>query len=96
MPGLDIGQDSLIGAGAIVTKSISPYVVAVGNPAKEISDVRKIRNKITGEPVYPWRYYFKNYMPWQEKGFEEWYKTLDKNEKDRLLEDVIIEELQNA
>lgn len=81
MPGLDIGQDSLIGAGAIVTKSVEPYAVAVGNPAKQISDVRKIKNKITGEPVYPWREHFNNYMPWDEGGFNAWYASLDINEK---------------
>lgn len=77
MPGLDLGQDCLIGAGAIVTKSIEPYAVAVGNPAKQISDVRKIKNKITGELVYPWRDHFSNYMPWDDVGFEAWYASLD-------------------
>ncbi len=81
MPGLDIGQDCLIGAGAIVTKSVEPYAVAVGNPAKTISDVRKVKNKITGEPVYPWREHFSNYMPWDEKGFAAWYASLDIDEK---------------
>lgn len=58
MPGLDLGQDCLIGAGAIVTKSVDPYTVVVGNPAKSISDVRKIKNKVTGKLVYPWREHF--------------------------------------
>lgn len=82
MPGLDIGQDCLVGAGAIVTKSVDPYAVAVGNPAKVISDVRKIRNKITGEPVYPWRENFSNYMPWDGIGFDAWYASLDLEEKE--------------
>lgn len=81
MPGLDIGQDSLIGAGAIVTKSVEPYAVAVGNPAKSISDVRKVKNKITGEPVYPWRKHFSNYMPWDKDGFDAWFSSLDIEEK---------------
>ncbi|WP_422925471.1 serine O-acetyltransferase [Singulisphaera sp. PoT] len=33
-----IGSDALIGAGAIVTRSIPPRGVAVGNPARVISD----------------------------------------------------------
>lgn len=82
MPGLDIGQDSLIGAGAIVTKSVVPYAVAVGNPAKVISDVRNIKNKITGEAVYPWREHFSHYMPWEKIGFDAWYSSLDLGEKD--------------
>ena len=82
MPGINIGQDSLIGAGAIVTKSVDPYAVAVGNPAKIISDVRKIKNKITGEPAYPWREHFETYMPWEKIGFDAWYNSLDLSEKD--------------
>lgn len=81
MPGLDIGQDSLIGAGAIVTKSVEPYAVAVGNPAKTISYVCKVKNKVTGEPVYPWREHFSNYMPWDKVGFEAWFATLDLDER---------------
>lgn len=84
LPGLDIGQDSLIGAGAIVTKNVEPYSVAVGNPATIVSDVRKIRNKITGEAVYPWREHFSKYMPWDETGFNAWYASLDINEKAKL------------
>ena len=83
MPGLDLGQDCLIGAGAIVTKSVEPYAVAVGNPAKQISDVREIKNKITGEPVYPWRDHFDNYMPWDGIGFDAWYATLDLGQKEQ-------------
>ena len=82
MPGIEIGQDALIGAGAIVTKSVAPYDVAVGNPAKPISDVRKIKSKITGKPVYPWREHFTNYMPWEKIGFDAWYSSLDLSEKE--------------
>ena len=81
MPGLDLGQDCLIGAGALVTKSVEPYAVAIGNPAKKVSDVRKIRNKITGELAYPWREHMSNYMPWEGSGFNAWYASLDIDEK---------------
>ena len=84
MPGLDIGQDALVGAGAIVTKPVPNYAVAVGNPAKVISDVRQIKNKITGEAVYPWRKHFSHYMPWAETGFEQWYSALDLPEKEHF------------
>lgn len=36
MPGVTIGEKSIIGAGSIVTKSIPDYCIAVGNPAKVI------------------------------------------------------------
>ena len=37
LDGVTIGQGSVIGAGAVVTKDIPPYSVAVGVPAKVIS-----------------------------------------------------------
>lgn len=36
LPGVHIGKKSIIGAGAIVTKSIPDYSIAVGNPARVI------------------------------------------------------------
>jgi len=36
MPGTFIGKGSIIGALSVVTKSIEPYSIAVGNPAKII------------------------------------------------------------
>ncbi len=36
MPGVTIGKKCVIGAGAIVTKDIPDYSIAVGNPAKVI------------------------------------------------------------
>jgi maltose O-acetyltransferase len=35
-PGVRIGENSVIGAGAVVTRDIPPNVVAVGNPARVI------------------------------------------------------------
>lgn len=36
LPGVRIGEKSIIGAGSIVTKSIPDYCIAVGNPARVI------------------------------------------------------------
>ena len=36
LPGVKIGEGAVIGAGAVVTKDIPAYTVAVGNPAKSI------------------------------------------------------------
>jgi maltose O-acetyltransferase len=35
-PGVTIGRDTVIGAGAVVTKDLPPGVLAVGNPARVI------------------------------------------------------------
>ena len=34
--GHDIGQFAFIGAGAVVTKTVPPYALFVGNPARQI------------------------------------------------------------
>ena len=36
LPGVTIGKGSIVGAGAVVAKSIPPYSVAVGNPARVV------------------------------------------------------------
>lgn len=84
MPGIEIGSDSLVAAGAIVTHNVAQYAVVAGNPGKPISDVRKIKNKITKEPVYPWRYHFDRAMPWEQMGFEKWYDSLNVTEQAAL------------
>lgn len=80
MPGVVINSDCLVAAGAIVTKDVEKYAVVGGSPAKAISDVRKIKNKITGEPVYPWREHFDRGMPWKESDFITWYNNLSVEE----------------
>ncbi len=40
LPGVSIGEGSVIGAGAVVTKSVEPWSVAVGNPARAIRSRR--------------------------------------------------------
>lgn len=36
LPGVTVGRGSIVGAGAVVAKSIPPYSIAVGNPARII------------------------------------------------------------
>jgi acetyltransferase-like isoleucine patch superfamily enzyme len=43
--GVTIGKGSIIGAGAVVTKDIPPYSIAVGVPAKVIDSRDRVSNK---------------------------------------------------
>lgn len=41
MPGVTIGDGTVIGAGSVVTKDIASDVVAVGNPCRVIRIIEK-------------------------------------------------------
>jgi acetyltransferase-like isoleucine patch superfamily enzyme len=41
LPGIIVGENSLIGAGSVVTKNVPPDSVAVGNPAELIGHISK-------------------------------------------------------
>jgi len=43
--GVTIGENSIVGAGSVVTRDIEPYTVAVGVPAKEIRKLKKPSKK---------------------------------------------------
>jgi len=45
LPGITIGDNSVIGAGSVVTKDIPPNSVAVGVPAKVIKEITPNHNK---------------------------------------------------
>ncbi len=40
LPGVNIGEMSIVGAGAVVTKNVEPYSVVAGVPAKKISTIK--------------------------------------------------------
>lgn len=50
MPGVTIGDNSVIGAGSVVTKDIPANVVAVGNPCRVLREINE----------HDREYYFKN------------------------------------
>jgi acetyltransferase-like isoleucine patch superfamily enzyme len=39
LPGIEIGEEAFIGAGAVVLRDVPPRAVMVGNPARRIRDV---------------------------------------------------------
>ncbi|OQV19769.1 putative maltose O-acetyltransferase [Hypsibius exemplaris] len=50
LPGVTIGDCSVVGAGSVVTKNVPPYTVVAGNPAKKIKDVPRVSSDV---PVVP-------------------------------------------
>ena len=42
LPGVTIGENALVGAGAVVTKDVPPAKVVAGNPARIINDVSEL------------------------------------------------------
>jgi len=46
LPGIAIGENSIIGANSVVTKSIPALVLAIGSPAKIIRDLRRDEIKV--------------------------------------------------
>ncbi len=50
--GVTIGENSVIGAGAVVTRDIPPNVVAVGNPARVIKNLNPKRRMLTRAALF--------------------------------------------
>src|ERR687896_473607 len=38
-PGVEVGEEAFVGAGAVVTKDVEPRALVVGNPARKLRDV---------------------------------------------------------
>lgn len=75
LPGIRVGRDSLVGAGSIVNRNVNEEDVVVGNPAKRVANIRDIKSKQSGEPIYPWRFNFDRGLPWEGIGFERWHNA---------------------
>lgn len=39
LPGITIGEGAIVGAGSVVTKSVPPWTIVAGNPAKIIREI---------------------------------------------------------
>ena len=45
--GITIGEYSMVAAGSVVTKNVSPFALVAGNPAKVVAEIDKLGNKIS-------------------------------------------------
>jgi maltose O-acetyltransferase len=52
LPGIEIGEGAVVGAGAVVTKDVAPFTIVAGNPARKIGE----RNRNLS--------YQLNFQPW--------------------------------
>ncbi|MCF0146572.1 MAG: N-acetyltransferase [Eubacterium sp.] len=83
LPGVTIHSDSLVAAGATVGKDVEKGTIVGGTPSKVISSIDSVKNRITGEPIYPWRFHFDRGMPWEGRSYDEWYSSLDEEDLKR-------------
>lgn len=52
LPNVKIGENSLVGAGSVVTKDIPKNKVAYGNPAKVVKDISELMYKASKQKPY--------------------------------------------
>lgn len=58
LPSLRLGRHCMVGAGAVVTRSVPPYAIVVGNPARivgYVGDAQKATREIASAPNLPER-----------------------------------------
>ncbi|MGN6567805.1 MAG: acyltransferase [Flavipsychrobacter sp.] len=76
LPGVQIGQNCLVGANSVISRDIEDYSFAIGSPAKRIKDIREIPSKQNStENYYPWPKHFERGMPWEGVGYDEWLQN---------------------
>ncbi len=71
LPGVNVGKNSMVAAGSVVSKDVKEESLVMGVPAKEKGSVRDIRDE-EGKNVYPWvenLTEFRGY-PWQTENQE--------------------------
>lgn len=78
LPGVTIGQGSLVGAGSVVAKDLGKQRICFGNPARDRGDVSQITLKDgSNRSAYPWRRHFVRGYP--EEIVQEWNRLFETN-----------------
>lgn len=64
MPGVEIGEGSVVGANSCVTRNVNPGLLVRGSPAQIIGEasIVKLRD-CPGQSAYPWRKHFHRGYP---------------------------------
>jgi len=73
LPGLQVGQNCLIGANSVVSKNVPEFSLVMGDPMRVVMDIRKYVVMGKGRP-YPWMNRFDRGMPWEGIGYEKWMR----------------------
>jgi len=71
LPGIQVGENCLIGANSVVNRRVPDFSLAMGDPIKIVMDIRKYVVMGKGSP-YPWMNRFDRGMPWEGLGFDVW------------------------
>ena len=72
MPGIEIGENAMIGAGSVVTKNVAPFTLVAGNPAVVLKKLHPENYSENGSSSNAWMYHFERGMPWEGIGFDNW------------------------
>ena len=76
LPGVQIGESSLVGAGSLVNRDVEPETVVAGIPAKYICQTADIKLKDgSNQAAYPWIRHFHRGYP--QETIDEWISKYD-------------------
>jgi acetyltransferase-like isoleucine patch superfamily enzyme len=77
LPGVEVGENCLIGANSVVSKAVPSFSLAMGDPASVVMDLRNYIVMGKGRP-YPWMKRFDRGMPWNGMDYEKWFELKSK------------------
>jgi len=78
LSGITVGKNCLVSANSVVKNNLPDFSFAMGDPAKQIMDIRKFAILGKGK-LYPWMNRFSRGMPWEKIGYEKWINSTQKN-----------------